>query len=339
VFNRDKDRSDERGQILVIVAGGLLVFIALVGLVIDTGIGYRARRTLQNASDLAAMAGTRIVADYYLTDQVANPTTGAEVHQAVEASLVANGCVTAESCTWSAEYVRPDPNATGAEIDLGHVTAVAAIPADAQGVRVETAKPSETFFMRAVGIDQIDVDTRATAMTSSLLNEAPTGVLLPIAAFDSDYEAGIEYELTEGAEGPGNFGWLSWTGAVDAGTLGDSICWPDNPELTFPVWIEGATGMMNSRHVRDCLDQWLGTTVLIPIWGQTNTGGGSHLDYEIITLGAFTLTDYDRHANKVNGHFVEFYALPGVPAGYGRPPCLSTDSTCLTRTNFIGLTR
>ena len=270
MFIHDQTKRNERGQILVIVAGGLLVFVALVGLVIDTGIGYRARRSLQNASDLSAMAGTRVIADYYLTDQVADPTTGAEVHQAIAASLIANGCLTANGCTWSAEYVRPDPDVTGSEIDLGAVTTVAAIPAGTQGVRVATAEPSETFFMRAVGIAEIDVDTQATAMTSSLLNEAPSGVLLPIGAFDSDYETGVEYELTAGDEGPGNFGWLSWSGAVNAPTLADSICNPDNPEMTFPVWIEGATGMMNSSQVRDCLDQWLGKTVLIPIWGQTN---------------------------------------------------------------------
>lgn len=327
--------SDERGQILVIVAAGLLVFIAVVGLVIDTGIGYRERRHLQNASDLSAMAGTKVVADHYLD----GGRTGGDVYGAVEASLAANGCVTAGGCTWSAVYVKPDTAVTGSEIDLGPVTAVSAIPLDAQGIRVSTAASPETFFMRAVGISDIDVSTDATAMTSSLLNQAPSGTLLPIAAFDSDYEVGVEYELTAGEEGPGNFGWLSWSGSVSNPTLVHSLCFPDNPELTFPVWIEGSTGMMNSSGVRGCMDQWLGQTVLIPIWAQTNNAGGSNLDYEIITLAAFTLTDYDTHANKVRGHFVEFYALPGVPAGYGRPPCLATDSTCNTRTNFIGLTR
>jgi hypothetical protein len=330
-----KQRGDERGQILVIVAAGLLVFIALVGLVIDTGIGYRSRRHMQNVSDLSAMAGTKVIADHYLD----GGRTGADVLAAIDSSVAANGCDDADGCTWSAVYVRPDPAVTGSEIVLGDVTLVSAIPAGAQGVRVTTGETVETFFMRAVGISEVDVQTEATAMTSSLLNESPGGILLPIAAFDSDYEAGIEYELTAGDEGPGNFGWLSWSGSVNAPTLANSICYPDNPEMTFPVWIEGATGMMNSSSVRNCLDQWLGETVLIPIWGQTNNGGGSHLDYEIITLGAFTLTDYDTHANKVKGHFVDFYALPGVPAGYGRPPCLSTDDTCRTRTNFIGLTR
>lgn len=335
MFSRFAGRRDERGQILLVAAAGMFVFIALVGLVIDTGVAFRERRNLQNAADLSSLAGTKVIADHYLD----GGRTGAEVFDAIDASLEANGCVSADGCTWTAVYVRPDPAVTGSEVDLGDVTTAGAIPVNAQGVRVTTDNSTDTFFMRAVGIDQVHVQTPATAMTSSLLNEAPSGVLLPIAAFDSDYETGVEYELTAGEEGPGNFGWLSWQGPVNAPTLANSICYPDNPEMFFPVWIQGATGMMNSSNVRNCLDQWLGQTVLIPIWGQTNDRGGSNLDYEILTLGAFVLTSYDTHANKVEGHFVDFYALPSVPAGYGRPPCPPTDDSCVSRTNFIGLTR
>jgi Flp pilus assembly protein TadG len=335
MFSRMQGRRDERGQVLLIVAAGMFVFVALVGLVIDTGVAFRERRNLQNASDLSAMAGTKVIADHYLD----GGRTGSDVFDAVDSSVEVNGCEAALDCTWTAEYVRPNSAVTGSEVDLGPVVDGGSIPANAQGVRVTTHSTPDTFFMRAVGIAEVDVETAATGMTSSLLNETPANVLLPIAAFDSDYEVGVEYELTAGEEGPGNFGWLSWYGPVNAPTLANSLCTPDNPAMLFPVWIQGATGMMNSSNVRDCLDQWLGETVLIPIWGQTNDAGGSNLDYEVITLGAFTLTGYDTHANKVNGHFVEFYALPSVPAGYGRPPCQSTDPTCNTRTNFIGLTR
>lgn len=335
MFNKIINRPDERGQVLLIVASGIMLFITLVGLVIDTGVGFRERRDLQNASDLGAMAGTKVIADHYLD----GGRTGTEVYAAVDASLIANDCVTADGCTWTAEYVRPDPAVTGSEIEMGPVTIGGGIPAGAQGVRIDADSSPATFFMRVVGIDTIAVAVDATAMTSSLLNEVPSGVLLPIAAFDSDYQAGIEYELTAGEEGPGNFGWLTWHGSPNEPTLEASLCGPNNPALTFPVWIEGSTGTTNSSGVRDCMTSWLGSTVLIPIWGQTNNRGGSNLSYEIITLGAFVLTDFDQHANKVKGHFVEFYALPGVPAGYGSPPCPPTSPSCSTRTNFIGLTR
>jgi hypothetical protein len=112
---------------------------------------------------------------------------------------------------------------------------------------------------------------------------------------------------------------------------------PDNPEYTFPVWIEGATGVMNKSEVRDCFDAYIAnqTTVLVPIWSQTNNGGGSHLDYEVIGLAAFILEDYDRHAVSVTGRFQRFYSLPSIPAGYGAPPC----ANCGEITQFIGLVR
>ena len=217
------------------------------------------------------MAGTKVVADHYLD----GGRTGSAVYSAINSNLIANGCDSADGCTWTAQYVKPDPAEVGAEIIMGDVTTAGSIPPGAQGVRVDTESSPGTFFMGVVGIDEINVAVEGTAMTSSLLNEAPAGVLLPITAFDSDYQPGIEYELTAGEEGPGNFGWLSWLGSTSNPTLANSICNPDNPALEFPAWVQGSTGTKNSSAVRACLDSWLGSTVLIPIWGQTNGAGGS----------------------------------------------------------------
>ncbi len=334
MWNRIRNREDESGQIVVMVAGGLIVLLLIAGLVIDTGVGFRERRSNQNVADLASMAGTKMIADHYLD----GGRTGSDVYAAMQGSVQANGCVTADGCTWAAVYVRPGIG-PGVEVDLGSVTSAGTIPAGAQGVRVDAASDPGTFFMKVVGISSIHVATEATAMTSGILNQAPSGVLLPIASFDSDFEYGTEYVLTEGYEGPGNFGFLTWNGNNDAGTLAASICGPNNPAMTFPVWVQGAPGNMNKSAVRACLDGWIGQTVLIPIWSQTNTKGGSNLNYEVITLAAFTLTGYDQHASTIRGTFEEFYALPGVPAGYGTPPCNVTSPTCYSRTNFIGLTR
>ena len=333
MFNKIINRPDERGQVLLIVASGILLFISLVGLVIDTGVGFRERRDLQNASDLAAMAGTKVIADHYLD----GGRTGTQVYAAIGEPGRQRVC----GCRWlrlDGRVRAADPGATGSEIPLGAVKR-GRLPAGAQGVRVDAESTPATFFMRVVGIDEIAVAADATAMTSSLLNEVPAGVLLPIAAFDSDYQADVEYELTAGEEGPGNFGWLTWRGSPNAPTLEHSLCHPDNDAMTFPVWVQGDTGVTNSSGVRDCMTSWLGSTVLIPIWGQTNNAGGSNLNYEVITLGAFVLTDFDQHANKVKGHFVEFYALPGVPAGYGSTALPADRPKLLDAGELLGLTR
>ena len=51
----------ERGQMLVIVALGLTVLIAMAGLIIDGGMALSNRRQVQNAADAASLAGTRVL--------------------------------------------------------------------------------------------------------------------------------------------------------------------------------------------------------------------------------------------------------------------------------------
>ena len=136
-------RSDDpRGQILVIVAGGLVILLLAVGLVIDTGLSFIVRRDAQNIGDLASLAGTKVVADHY----VDGGRTGAQVYAAVRASAIENGC--AGTCTWEAEYVAAPPVAGADEPALGPVVNGGTIPATTQGVQVTVDRPSPTQFMK-----------------------------------------------------------------------------------------------------------------------------------------------------------------------------------------------
>ena len=55
-------RSDnERGQILVIVAAGLVAIIAMVALVVDGGFAWAKQRDTQNAADASAEAGATML--------------------------------------------------------------------------------------------------------------------------------------------------------------------------------------------------------------------------------------------------------------------------------------
>src|SRR4051794_3380504 len=53
------DTARERGQVLVIFAGGLILFLVVAALVFDVGLNLLDRRAEQNASDAAALAGAR----------------------------------------------------------------------------------------------------------------------------------------------------------------------------------------------------------------------------------------------------------------------------------------
>jgi hypothetical protein len=61
------DRTDERGQILVLFAGGLVALLIVAALAFDVGMMLVERRDEQNAADAAALAGARHV----LTDAIA----------------------------------------------------------------------------------------------------------------------------------------------------------------------------------------------------------------------------------------------------------------------------
>lgn len=309
----------EGGQMLVLMAGGLVVLLVIVGLVIDSGVAFLNRRDGQNVADLASMAGTKIVADYY-TD---GGRSGADVYAAIDKSVQANGCLAsgAVPCTWTADYV------SNTEAVVGSVASSGGIPAGTQGVQVHVTRTPRTFVLGVIGQTTWDVGTVATALTWSP-PALPAGQVLPIAADPpATYELGETYDFTVGKDGPGNFGWISWTGSNDPNTLATSICTPDNPLIVFPQWIAGDPGKSNSSSVRACVQKWIdnGATVLIPIWDQTQ-GNGNSFQYRIVGLAAFVITAKSQPAiDQITGIFVGYYQLPSVPAGYGSPPTPEDD--------------
>jgi hypothetical protein len=62
------ERRDERGQILVLFAGGLIALFLIAALAFDVGSLYLERRTEQNVADAAALAGARYMADAAATN-------------------------------------------------------------------------------------------------------------------------------------------------------------------------------------------------------------------------------------------------------------------------------
>jgi len=51
----------ERGQVLVIVAASMVVFMGIGALVVDLGLSWMLRRDEQNAADPAAIAAARYI--------------------------------------------------------------------------------------------------------------------------------------------------------------------------------------------------------------------------------------------------------------------------------------
>ena len=103
--------------------------------------------------------------------------------------------------------------------------------------------------------------------------------------------------------GPGNLGWLTWTGANGEPVLvhsltppGDSDTYinpndPNNPRLSVGDWVSGRPGVANSRGVRDALDALKPLTITVPVW-DTATGQGSNTRYHVLGFARVQITDY-----------------------------------------------
>ena len=94
---------------------------------------------------------------------------------------------------------------------------------------------------------------------------------------------------------PGHFGWLSWTGALDAATLatsltppGDSHTWthpsnPNDPELNPGDWVYAMDDQGNEQVLINALDSLIGHDIVVPIWNYYYQA----TDYQKFRIGAF----------------------------------------------------
>ena len=318
----------ERGQVLVIVAGGAITLILLMGLVLDGGMAFYNRRDGQNSSDVMALAGAKYVSDVHRGETQADPSI-TTTYESLRRVAVGNDCVStgAVPCTWQAWFV---VGGASGLVDLSPVNVGSGVPPTALGVRVAVNRQPGTFVVGIIGIGRWNVDTQATA-TAEVPPSAPQSQLLPIA-FKGDpaaaYKPGQVYDLTDGKDLPGGFGYISWTGSNDAGNLATSLCTPNNPGFLMPTTFPGDPGKTNASDVRACLDRWIasGQTVLIPIY-DTTTGTGNGAKYHIIGVAAFVLTAREQPAvDNIRGYFVEIYGSNPVPGGVGSRPPGPTDT-------------
>lgn len=342
-FARFRERR-ANGQMLVIFAISIVVMILFAGLIVDGGSAFLNRRDSQNSSDIAAIAGTKRLADYYVKAAAFTPGTlaasGNNVFTSIEKRMQENGCTVAANCTWTARYVGPRTGSTF--VDLGPVGAANTAPPGAVsgqkalGVKVDVTRMPPTFFLGVIGQSTWTIQTTATAVTGQP-SGAPANQLLPIGLVSPPtMDEGSIYPLTSGSNGPGNFGWISWDGSNNAGALAVSLCTPNNPAFVLPTEFPGDPGKTNASAVRACLEQWrsTGTTVLIPIVEPNNggdpnngcaTGGqGDGFGYCIIGIAAFVITGYAQPAvDVIEGRFIgtmPYSTGSTVPGGVTAPP-------------------
>jgi Flp pilus assembly protein TadG len=208
----------QRGQTLVIFALMLPVLLMMAGLVVDVGYAFGQQRTAQNASDFSALAGARILGEFY-TGNPAGAGTDANVNAAVNSVLAAN-----HATRVSAEYVDMTGTALGA-VGGGN------IPSGAAGVVVSAKTVWHTFFLGIIGVSQWTAGVTSTAVTKGVpsagvmplgvnkVNFAALPYCDPLAADFITCIGGSPGSPSAKIQG-GFFGWL----AFGAPTKGSSKC-------------------------------------------------------------------------------------------------------------------
>jgi len=265
-------RRSESGQVLIIVAVGLVALIAMVGLVIDGGYAWGRQRTTANGADAIAKAGTVVVLEWLAEE---SKTIG-DVGCAVDLAEAENG-VTIER----AEFTDHNGDLIGVVVpDCGTPGAIEDSAPTAQGVRVVASQTFDTFLMSVVGIRQLTATANATAIVGPITG---SGVSLPVTFpqtmelcdtsgaihtirdwGDPDYDGGgagdtvwNPYEILPDdatlddtnlaiiplcTSAPGSVGWLDFGCAPN---LADQIVNPCDVFVSIPGWLETHTGNIN----------------------------------------------------------------------------------------------
>ena len=282
----------QAGQGAIVVILTLLGLITVTALIIDSGRLLVQRRRTQNAADAASIAAAR---------ELGIGSDDATIYNSIQLYGVSLNKANAVS----AHYY---PG--------GEVVGAGEVPADATGVVISATMKTPTLFAALFGIDELVTHAQSTGGYGAV-SELTSGVY-PIAVEWEDFEYGETYNIFAGG-GPGNFGWLGWTGCTNVPCLCESLTPPGNSEtyinpydpsdrtLTIGDWVEGTTGKKNAACVRDLLDDFEESEqpITIIVWDEAD-GNGANLNYRIAGFATFIIEDFKLQHNKITGYFIEW---------------------------------
>jgi len=281
----------------------MIVVVGSMALAIDGGNSFLHRRQAQEAADAGALAGALAL------------TLGNDAAEAVADSV---------------------------EYSLGHNTATS-VTVTVNGpcsVTVVTRQSFGTIFGGVIGQSVLEVETRASASCVPVTGMAEK--VYPIAVSADGFALDSSYEILAGG-GPGNFGWLGWTGCTNTGCLCTSLTPPGNSDtyvnpldssdhiIDVGDWIPGSTGVANAACVRNALDALIGPEpipILVPVWDAVQ-GSGSNLKYRVAGFAELTIESYHLPGqNRITGRFsraVEPGEAAAAGSGYGVYRVIATE--------------
>jgi hypothetical protein len=305
---------------IVLFALASTVIILSVGLVVDGGYALAQRRGSQNASDFAALAGARVVAEWVAGD-VTNGTD-ANVKAAITNGIASNN---ATPLTFASPNGPVYVTTTGAPNGFVGTIAGGGIPANTAGVSVGSSRSWTPFFLGVIGIKNWTASTVATAKGGYSLS-GPPGNVFPAGVSQATYDTfplcsdGVgtspacqPVHLTPGSLNvPGGFGWLKFgaagkctgfgLGMINSGCdnskpfLQSEIGPPPNSYGCCTAVTHGAAptdrigSLPGNKASADC-SYYINNlvTVIVPIWDVAG-GTGANGWYHVVGFAGMQLT-------------------------------------------------
>lgn len=251
-------KNNDRGQSGTIVAILLVPLMAILALALDVGAMHLDKQQLQTGADAGALA--------------------------IAQDCAYDNCSTEDSTA----DTMAEANFHGTGVDT-----VTELNRTERTVTVRTSAVREHWFAPIIGINSTQIHATASAKWSE-----PTGAagFFPLAfstcALD-DAAVSTEIIIDENCtiEGkdkvPGGFGWL----ALSGDTCG---------EFTWPAdgWVRSDPGKsLPDVCKKTDFSDYIGQTILLPIFGATNDRGGANAKYRITEFVELTLTGYNFPTN------------------------------------------
>ena len=258
---------EERGATAVFFALLLIPLIAIAAISVDVGALYANKAYLQNSADAAALK----VAIACAHDETSSSCVSPDTASIATANDPVNGAVV------NPLVVNTTTNLVTAAASSGASTPFAALlPGGARSSMVSSSGAAEwgpitggSTLPLAVGLcDYVAPTTPPTKVTININNNGSS-------------------KTCDGTSVPGGFGWLAMTSL--------SVC---ASTMTSGDWVNITTGNNppgnpNGACNPTFFQALIGTTVLLPIIGATNSSGGSGGQYQITAFAEFVITGYN----------------------------------------------
>jgi Flp pilus assembly protein TadG len=278
------DRTDERGQVTVLLAVFLALLAGAAAMATDVGSWYRADKAAQATADAAALAGAQ----------------GLNLSAADAAAL-------------AEEYAEKNG---GGELTISFGTRI--VPNDLITVTVSRAAPG--YFSKVFGIEEVEVKARATAragIPSKARGVAPIAVderhpMLQCRCWGAQTQLDLRNLHDPGGnDAAGAFSLVNLDsiyngGNIGAGTLAEWIRRGYDGELPLGVYRSAPSADFNSGHIRSAINQVLGTELLFPVY-RSVVDGGSQAEYEIVAWVGFVPTSFSGGGSRgtIHGYFTQ----------------------------------